>query len=82
MGSTKKDLAGEIPTEKPVLSNCPHINPRISSCLGQEEELEKMREICEKNQELLQENDTLKQVGMGADTGASRRCGSSWILPS
>uniref|UniRef100_A0A663EZ44 Kinesin family member 4A n=1 Tax=Aquila chrysaetos chrysaetos TaxID=223781 RepID=A0A663EZ44_AQUCH len=32
----------------------------VLSC-KQEEELEKMREICEKNQELLQENDTLKQ---------------------
>lgn len=39
-----------------------------------------MREICEKNQELLQENDTLKQVGMDAD--ASRWGGGSWILPS
>lgn len=33
----------------------------------QEEELEKMREICEKNQELLQENETLKQVEICAD---------------
>lgn len=33
----------------------------LLSC-KQEEELEKMREICEKHQELLHENDTLKQV--------------------
>lgn len=38
----------------------------ILSC-KQEEELEKMREFCEKNQELLHENNTLKQVEICTD---------------
>lgn len=41
----------------------------------QEEELEKMREICEKNQELLRENDALKQVEPCTDTRASWQLG-------
>lgn len=41
----------------------------------QEEELGKMREICEKNQELLRENDTLKQVQPCTDTRASWQLG-------
>lgn len=39
----------------------------LLSC-KQEEELEKMREICEKNEELLQEVNALKQVEPCADT--------------
>lgn len=49
----------------------------ILSC-KQEEELEKMREICEKNQELLQENDTLKQVEICTDISHN----ASWQLGS
>jgi len=45
----------------------------ILSC-KQEEELEKMREICEKNQELLQENDMLKQVQTCCTDVARRSC--------
>ncbi|PKU31140.1 hypothetical protein llap_18556 [Limosa lapponica baueri] len=41
--------------------------------LGLEEELEKMREICEKNQELLRENDTLKQPKTRRQTTAKPR---------
>lgn len=48
----------------------------ISSC-KQEKELEKMREICEKNQELLQENDVLKQVEIRTDISGVR---ASWQL--
>lgn len=47
----------------------------------QEEELEKMREMCEKNQELLRENDTLKQVEPCMDTRALWQLGV-WILQS
>lgn len=45
----------------------------ISSC-KQEEELKKMREVCEKNQELLQEIDILKQVEICMDTRDARAC--------
>lgn len=41
----------------------------------QDEELEKMREICEKNQELLRENDNLKQVEPCTDSKASGQLG-------
>lgn len=55
------------PKQLLVLPPCKPTN-FLLSC-KQEEELEKMREICEKNQELLQENDTLKQVEICTDIG-------------
>uniref|UniRef100_A0A8C4V6I9 Kinesin family member 4A n=1 Tax=Falco tinnunculus TaxID=100819 RepID=A0A8C4V6I9_FALTI len=47
----------------------------ILSC-KQEEELEKMKEMCEKNQEILQENYTLKQVKICTDV--SHKTLSAW----
>lgn len=46
----------------------PNTNSKVVPSCEQDEEIEKMKEICEKNQELLLENEGMKQVDMGGGT--------------